>query len=104
TTPILRLRLRCFIFLAVLLSLTFSALTYAGKPPALLLANVYQNSADVADYWVSEKLDGVRAYWDGQQLISRQGNRFNAPPWFTANFPDTPLDGELWGGRGTFEQ
>lgn len=103
-TSILRPRLFCFIFLAVLLSLTFSALAYAGKPPGLLLANVYQNSIPLPDYWVSEKLDGVRAYWDGQHLISRQGNRFNAPPWFTANFPDIPLDGELWGGRGTFEQ
>ena len=36
---------------------------------------------------VSEKLDGVRAYWDGERLRSRKGNRINAPPWFVAHFP-----------------
>ena len=72
--------------------------------PGLLLAKVYSDQEDLAQWWVSEKLDGVRAYWDGRQLISRQGNRFAAPAWFTAGFPDTPLDGELWMGRGTFDE
>ncbi|MGM8227383.1 DNA ligase [Cellvibrio sp. ARAG 10.3] len=72
--------------------------------PGLLLAKVYSDQEDLAQWWVSEKLDGVRAYWDGHQLISRQGNRFAAPAWFTAGFPDTPLDGELWMGRGTFDE
>lgn len=74
------------------------------EPPGLLLANVYHDQIDLEDYWVSEKLDGVRAYWDGRRLISRQGNVFQAPAWFTRNFPATPLDGELWMGRGTFER
>ena len=72
-------------------------------PPALSLANVYHDDVDLADYWVSEKLDGVRAYWDGESLFSRGGNRFNPPPWFVEGFPALPLDGELWMGRGTFE-
>lgn len=71
--------------------------------PALMLARVYHSDIAVADYWVSEKLDGVRAYWDGKHLISRQGNRFNSPQWFTAEFPSFPLDGELWMGRNQFE-
>jgi DNA ligase-1 len=71
--------------------------------PALLLANVYHRGIVVKDYWVSEKLDGVRAYWDGKHLVSRRGNRFSAPEWFTANFPSIPLDGELWMGRNQFE-
>jgi DNA ligase-1 len=103
-TAILPRCLRLSIFLFALLPFTLSTPLYAGKPPGLLLANVYQNPVQLSDYWVSEKLDGVRAYWDGKHLISRQGNRFNAPTWFTAGFPDVPLDGELWGGRGTFEQ
>lgn len=73
------------------------------KAPALSLANVYHDGVDVAQYWVSEKLDGVRAYWDGAALYSRQGNRFLVPDWFVKEFPQTPLDGELWMGRGTFE-
>ena len=71
--------------------------------PALSLANVYHDDVDLAEYWVSEKLDGVRAYWDGESLFSRGGNRFKAPPWFVEGFPALPLDGELWMGRGTFE-
>lgn len=71
--------------------------------PALMLAEVYQPGVDVTEYWVSEKLDGVRAYWDGHQLISRGGTQLHAPDWFTAGFPAVALDGELWMGRGTFE-
>ncbi len=71
--------------------------------PALMLAGVYRPGIELDAYWVSEKLDGVRAYWDGQALISRRGNRYQAPAWFTRDFPSTPLDGELWSGRGRFE-
>lgn len=71
------------------------------KPP-LLFAKVYHDEIDLSGYWVSEKLDGVRAYWDGTRLVSRNGNIFHAPRWFTEGFPERPLDGELWMGRGTF--
>ncbi len=53
---------------------------------------------------MSEKLDGVRGYWTGDKLISRQGNPFHAPEWFTRDFPSTPLDGELWTGREQFQE
>ena len=75
----------------------------AGEPPPLLLAKPYTDDIDVRDYWVSEKLDGVRAYWDGRRLLSRRGNVFQAPAWFTEGFPPHPLDGELWLRRGAFE-
>lgn len=52
---------------------------------------------------MSEKLDGVRAYWNGKDLVSRNGNRFAAPDWFLAALPPFPLDGELWIDRGRFE-
>lgn len=74
-----------------------------AAPPALSLANVYRDDIDLADYWISEKLDGVRAFWDGESLYSRRGNRIAAPAWFTDGFPPVLLDGELWMGRGTFE-
>ena len=79
-------------------------LTWAGTSSAspLMLANVYRPGVPLADYWVSEKYDGVRGYWDGQQLLTRGGERVNAPAWFTAGWPATPLDGELWAGRGQF--
>ncbi len=71
--------------------------------PAPSLATSYQGGIDLSGYWVSEKLDGVRALWDGESLHSRRGNRLNAPAWFTEGFPAAALDGELWMGRGTFE-
>ncbi len=79
-----------------------------NTPPHLLLAGEYrpdgQASLHLSDYWISEKLDGVRARWDGRQLISRGGRRIAAPDWFTKDWPDVALDGELWGGRGRFEE
>ena len=44
-----------------------------AEPPAIPLANVYDKGVHLADYWVSEKFDGVRAYWDGERLVSRNG-------------------------------
>lgn len=76
----------------------------AANSPPLLLAEVYRAGIDPADYWVSEKLDGVRAYWDGQRLYFRSGRPVRAPAWFTRGFPSVPLDGELWLGRGSFER
>lgn len=70
----------------------------------LLLAERYRGGFDVTQYWVSEKLDGVRAYWDGRQLRFRSGNPVPAPDWFVAALPGRPLDGELWLGRGRFDE
>lgn len=78
-------------------------LAHAEQAPRLLLAKTYHESLDLSDYWLSEKLDGVRAYWDGEKLLSRQGNEFVAPSWFTEKFPTISLDGELWIGREQFE-
>ncbi len=72
--------------------------------PPILLAHKWENDVDLTGWWISEKLDGVRAYWDGERFISRLGNEFFAPKWFTANFPKVPLDGELWGGRKLFQR
>jgi DNA ligase-1 len=66
------------------------------------LANVYRGDTPLADYLVSEKYDGVRGYWDGTKLLTRGGERIEAPAWFTAGWPDFPMDGELWVGRGQF--
>lgn len=87
---------------ALLLMLSF-ALTAATKPD-LLLAEVYHNNIDVQQYWISEKLDGVRAFWDGKQLISRGGQIIAAPAWFVTALPAQKLDGELWLGRNKFAE
>lgn len=80
------------------------ALVAEAQPPALQLAKVYQPGMPLDGYWVSEKLDGVRAYWDGAQLWSKGGNRIAAPEWFTRGYPDQAMEGELWMGRGRFAE
>lgn len=75
-----------------------------AKGPPLLLAESWDNAADLSGWWMSEKLDGVRAYWDGKQILSRQGNIYHAPDWFLEGLPAVPLDGELWLGRKKFQR
>ena len=72
--------------------------------PPLLLAHSWDGSADLTGWWLSEKLDGVRAYWTGTKFLSRLGNEYHAPDWFTEGLPTTPLDGELWLARGAFQR
>ncbi len=57
---------------------------------------------NISGWLMSEKLDGVRGYWDGKKLYTKNGNLINAPKEFTANFPPFPLDGELWSKRDDF--
>ena len=90
--------------LSLVLALALPTITVAAEPPAILLAEVYRNQVEVAQYLVSEKLDGVRAIWDGQTLRFRSGKTINAPLWFVEGLPKMPLDGELWIGRRTFER
>lgn len=79
---------------------------FAAEPtaPPLLLAERYRGGIDVPDYWISEKLDGVRAVWDGRMLRFRSGNPVPAPQWFLEGLPAAALDGELWLARGRFDQ
>ncbi|MGC3967608.1 MAG: DNA ligase [Pirellulales bacterium] len=76
----------------------------ALKAPGVLLAETWDGEQDVAGWWLSEKLDGVRAVWTDRQFLSRQGNVFHAPKWFTADLPEFPLDGELWLARRSFQR
>ena len=69
----------------------------------LLLAQDAAADIDPAGHLVSEKFDGVRAWWDGAALRFRSGRVIRAPAWFTALLPALALDGELWLGRGRFE-
>lgn len=95
------LRLLCILFcLAALPAL-------AARPvdaPDILLAKVLDAAANPADYWISEKYDGVRAIWDGRELRFRSGRAVPAPAWFVKGLPEQALDGELWLGRGRFDE
>ena len=80
-------RLASSYFKRSVLMLLLAALSYGAVPLAvaadvrlpLMLANVYRPSVQMPDYWVSEKYDGVRAFWDGQKLLTRGGQPINAP-------------------------
>jgi len=82
-----------------------------SKPSKLtinpLLANKWSDDKDPTGWWISEKLDGIRAIWDGKNLVSRLGNIFPAPKWFTEQLPQNEgliLDGELFTKRGNFQE
>ena len=79
----------------------FTVNCFGGEPP-VMLAEVYDEKVDVTDYWVSEKLDGVRCYWNGSNMYTRNGNRIFAPDEWVKNLPKLAIDGELWSGRDSF--
>ena len=87
-----------------LLVTSLTGISAEKEIPELQLANRYHDQIDITNYWVSEKFDGVRGYWDGTQMMSRQGNIIQTPLWFVDALPKTPLDGELWLGRGQFDR
>ncbi len=59
---------------------------------------------DLSHWLVSEKFDGIRAYWNGNQLLTRSGYPIHTPPGFTQDWPDQHLEGELWIGYDQFSQ
>jgi len=94
----------CFLILSSLL-VTFAVASDNKEKPQLILLKSYQEhqNIEVKNWYMSEKLDGVRAYWDGHTLYSRSGKKFATPEWFIEGFPEFELDGELWTKRGDFE-
>lgn len=78
------------------------ALDITPNRAPVMLANVYHTGIDLPAYWVSEKYDGVRGYWNGKRLLTRGGEVISPPAWFTAGWPHRSMDGELWAGRGGF--
>lgn len=92
----------------------------SNKPPSssgpsnitveVMLAQTWKEDkgCDPTGYWISEKLDGVRAFYNGQAFYSRLGNKFFAPDDFfsqwRAKLPkNATLDGELFTGRNKFQ-
>lgn len=102
-------RLTCFLLSGLLLAgaaplVAAAAAARDAIPPPAMLATGYEAGIEVSAYWISEKLDGVRAHWDGASLRTRGGHLIAPPPWFTAGWPAVAMDGELWIGRGRFDE
>lgn len=91
-----------FVIIFLLLFFVYNS-SFAKNSLEIQLANIYHQGININQYLVSEKLDGVRAYWNGKELISKQGNIINAPKWFVKDFPNEELEGELWISRNKFE-
>ena len=90
---------------SIILFLCFVYPVWANDKPELMLLKTYKKVDFQQGQWVwSEKYDGVRAYWDGQHLLSRSGKIYFAPKWFIEQLPPFPIDGELWLARGAFQQ
>ncbi|PHS14918.1 MAG: DNA ligase [Kangiella sp.] len=89
--------------LCIVASNSFAQNSGSNQPP-LLLAKYFKNNIQLDNFFVSEKLDGIRAFWDGSELLTKNGNVIHAPDWFTDDFPRHSLDGELWIKRGAFEE
>jgi DNA ligase-1 len=88
----------------LLLLFSLNAQSTPQLKPAIQQATLYKTITDINEYWVSEKLDGMRGYWNGKQLLTRQGNLIYSPKWFTLNWPNNVMDGELWIKRDHFQQ
>lgn len=98
------MKLAIALLLCIFLASNSFAQALVSKPALQHGVALNNQNIDLKYYFVSEKLDGVRGYWDGRQLKTRQGNLINPPNWFTAHWPNIPLDGELWQGRAQFDQ
>ena len=69
----------------------------------LFLLKTYDDSKDGIGLVMSEKLDSIRGFWNGQELITRGGMKLTPPKWFIKNYPPFSIDGELWTKRNDFE-
>ncbi len=84
---------------------SYSAKTTWANERDLMLLGTYENQ-DVQGWVMSEKLDGVRGYWDGKTLFSRPSKACPCPllTYFTAQFPPFAIDGEIFSERNQFEE
>jgi DNA ligase-1 len=94
------MKMKQIINLSILTSLLSTPL-FCSKPQLLLL-NTYKDQ-NTTNWVMSEKLDGIRGFWDGKQLLSRSGKVIHAPKWFIKDYPTFEIDGELWTKRDDFD-
>jgi len=95
-------KLKYTIIFVLFLLLSFGQALFAGDL-SLQKPKVYTSEEEITGWVMSEKLDGIRGYWNGTQLLTRKGLPLNPPSWFIKKFPPFELDGELWSKRGDFE-
>lgn len=90
-------------FFSCLICCTILLMAPVAESQQPMLPQVYTVQTEVSGWLMSEKLDGLRGYWDGKQLLSKNGIQLSPPDEFIRDLPPFPLEGELWGGRNSFE-
>ena len=88
--------------LKLLFILMISCTLFATPLSTLQHAKIYKDQ-NISGWLISEKLDGIRGYWDGKTLYTKHGTRLFPPKEFIINFPPFALDGELWSKHQDFE-
>lgn len=79
-------------------------LNFANPTPPIQQAKSYQQQEiNIEEYWISEKLDGVRGYWTGTTILTKKGYDLSPPDWFVKHWPAQKMDGELWIAREQYE-
>lgn len=75
----------------------------SGSIPVMLAQTYNPELHDPTGWLMSEKLDGVRCYTNGNgTMYTRNGNLFYAPKWWKDQLPKMALDGELFTDRNDF--
>jgi DNA ligase-1 len=89
--------------MTIILMVLFCVSSTFCQELALQKPKAYRGDEKIANWFMSEKLDGIRGFWDGKKLYTRKGVIINPPPWFVRDYPPFELDGELWSDRKSFE-
>jgi DNA ligase-1 len=61
-----------------------------------MTSTVWEHTRDPTGWWMTEKYDGMRLYWNGKEFKTRLGRKVKAPESLTSQLPKFALDGELW--------
>jgi hypothetical protein len=71
-------------------------LTIPGSQNTLMTATMWNEARDPTGWYMTEKFDGVRLYWNGTRFYTRQGKKLAAADPIVSLMPAVALDGELW--------
>ena len=87
----------------ILPNYTNSKLLQSKKRMIMTATEWDYDTMDPTGWYMSEKYDGMRLYWDGSQFYSRSGEIVSVPNSISTGMPSVPLDGELWTQYGLYQ-
>jgi ATP-dependent DNA ligase len=76
----------------------------SAQSSKILMTSTVLGSEDPTGWWMTEKYDGVRLYWNRSGFYTRQGKKVIVPEKMTREMPDVELDGELWTQYGLYQE